>query len=51
MDEAEQTSASVACGNFTRGRTTLGQVPWGDWGPLVIKELSVLLESASRLDV
>lgn len=52
VDEAEQTPASVVH-NFTRGRTTLGQVPWDmeDWGPLVIKELSVLFEFASMLDV
>lgn len=51
VDEAGQTPASVVH-NFTCGRTTLGQVPWdmGDWGPLVIKELSVLFEFPSVLD-
>lgn len=52
MDEAEQTAASPVH-NFTRGRTTLGQVSWdlGDWGPLVVDELSVLFEFASILDI
>lgn len=50
VDEAEETPASVVH-NFTRGRTTLGQVSWdmGDWGPLV-KEV-FFSEFSSKLDV
>lgn len=53
MDRSEQMPASLVHGNFTRGRTTLGQSLWdlGDWGALVIEQLSVLFESASLADV